>query len=63
MKDEALRILDRLDGLSKDRYVGPIFRALVWTGLGEKNRALEYLEKAYEERDPFDGLAQGLAHF
>ena len=53
MKDEALRILERLDGLSTDRYVGPIFRALVWTGVGEKNRALEYLEKAYEERDSF----------
>jgi serine/threonine protein kinase/Tfp pilus assembly protein PilF len=51
MKDEALKILERLDGLPKDRYVGPIFRALVWTGLGEKNKALEYLEKAYLERE------------
>jgi tetratricopeptide (TPR) repeat protein len=51
MKDEALKILERLDGLSKDRYVGPLFRALVWTGLGEKNKALEELEKAYLERE------------
>jgi serine/threonine protein kinase/Tfp pilus assembly protein PilF len=51
MKDEALKILERLDGLPKDRYVGPIFRALVWTGLGEKNKALEELERAYLERE------------
>jgi eukaryotic-like serine/threonine-protein kinase len=53
MKDESLKILDQLDGLSKDRYVGPMFRALVWMGLGEKNKALEYLEKAYEEKESF----------
>jgi tetratricopeptide (TPR) repeat protein len=51
MKDEALKVLERLDELSKDHYVGPIFRALVWTGLGEKNKALEDLERAYLEKD------------
>ena len=48
---EALKVLERLDELSKDRYVGPIFRALVWTGLGEKYKALEDLERAYLEKD------------
>jgi tetratricopeptide (TPR) repeat protein len=51
MKDEALKILERLDGLPEDRYVGPIFRAVVWVGVGDKNRAMENLEKAYLERD------------
>jgi tetratricopeptide (TPR) repeat protein len=51
MKDEALKILERLDGLPKDRYVAPIGRAMVWAGLGEKNRALENLEKAYEGKE------------
>ncbi len=51
MKDEALKILERLDGLPQDRYVGPLYRALVWTGLGEKKKALEYLEKAYLEKE------------
>jgi TolB-like protein/tRNA A-37 threonylcarbamoyl transferase component Bud32/Tfp pilus assembly protein PilF len=51
MKDEALKILERLDGLSKDRYVGFLSRAMVWVGLDEKNKALENLEKAYEERE------------
>jgi serine/threonine protein kinase/Flp pilus assembly protein TadD len=49
--DEAFKILGRLDGLSKDRYVGSLWRALVWMGLGEKNEALENLEKAYLERE------------
>jgi TolB-like protein/tRNA A-37 threonylcarbamoyl transferase component Bud32 len=66
MKDEALKILERLDGLPKDRYVGPFFRALVWAGLGEKSRTLENLEEAYLGRESamaflkvwpiFDGL-------
>jgi len=51
MKDEALKILERLDELSKDRYVGSYWRACVWLGLGEKNKALENLEKAYVERE------------
>jgi tetratricopeptide (TPR) repeat protein len=51
MKDEAFKILERLDGLSKDRYVGSYWRAVVWLGLGEKNEALENLEKAYLERE------------
>jgi TolB-like protein len=51
MKDEAFKILERLDGLSKDRYVGSFSRAMVWLGLGEKNEALENLEKAYLERE------------
>jgi len=51
MKDEALKTLERLDVMSKDHYVGSLFRAAVWTGLGEKNKALENLEKAYEERE------------
>jgi len=51
MRDEALKILERLDEFSKDRYVGSFMRALVWIGLGEKNKALENLEKAYLERE------------
>ena len=51
MTDEALEILERLDGLPKDRYVGSFWRAAVWLGLGETNEALEHLEKAYLERE------------
>jgi non-specific serine/threonine protein kinase len=51
MKDEAFKILERLDGLSKDRYVGSLWRAVVWMGLGEKKETLENLEKAYLEKE------------
>jgi hypothetical protein len=51
LKDEKEKILERLDGLSKDRYVGSFSKALVWLGLGEKNKALENLENAYLERE------------
>ncbi len=51
MKDEALQILEQLEGLKKERYVGPFFRAVVWSGLGEKDKALEDLERSYVERD------------
>jgi serine/threonine protein kinase len=51
MKAEAHKILERLDGLSKGRYVGCLWRAVVWVGLGEMNRALENLEKAYLEKE------------
>jgi len=51
MKDEARKILERLGELSKDRYVGSLWRAIVWLGLGENNKALENLEKAYPERE------------
>jgi eukaryotic-like serine/threonine-protein kinase len=51
MRDKALEILKQLDELQKDRYVGSFWKAYVWIGLGEKNQALENLEKAYEERE------------
>ena len=48
--DEALAVLERLDELSKSRYVAPLERAYVHAGLGDLDRSFEWLEKAYEER-------------
>ncbi len=47
---EANRRLQELKDLSKQRYVAPFETALVYTGLGDKERAFEWLEKAYEDR-------------
>jgi TolB-like protein/tetratricopeptide (TPR) repeat protein len=47
---EALQTLDDLKKLAKHRYVSPYFFAGVHIGLGEDDCAIEYLEKAYEER-------------
>ena len=49
-KDEARKILDELKELSEREYVSSYFLALIYTGLGEKDQALEWLEKAYQER-------------
>jgi len=50
---EALKVLDELQGRARQKYVSPFFIALVYTGLGEKDQAFEWLEKAYEERHPY----------
>ena len=49
---KAEQILQDLEELSKQRYVSPANRAAVYLGLGEKEKALGWLEKAYEDRDP-----------
>ena len=46
---EARKILDELTELAKQRYVAPYFFAGIHVGLGENERAIEYLEKCYEE--------------
>ena len=47
---EARKMLGRLLELSRKQYVPADSVAQVYVGLGDKARALEWLEKAYEER-------------
>lgn len=49
-RNEARRTLEHLRRLSPRRYISPYFPAAIYAGLGEKERALEQLERAYEER-------------
>ena len=49
---KAEQILHHLDELAKQRYVSPANRAAVYLGLGDNEKALDWLEKAYEDRDP-----------
>ena len=44
------RCCGRLEELSRERYVSPYHMAYVYTGLGEHERAMDLLERAYEER-------------
>ncbi|MBI3666757.1 MAG: hypothetical protein HY236_11145 [Acidobacteria bacterium] len=39
----------KLKDLSKSRYVAPYDVAVVYIGLGDKDQAMEWLEKAYED--------------
>lgn len=48
--EEARKILRELEEDSKRKYVSPIPLALVHCGLGEKDQAVMYLEKAREAR-------------
>ncbi|MDT4965527.1 MAG: eukaryotic-like serine/threonine-protein kinase [Acidobacteriota bacterium] len=51
-RGEALKIIDQLRELiAQQRYVSPYSIALIYVGLGEKDQALEWLDRAYEERD------------
>ncbi len=47
---EAKKILRDLERKSKDSYVSPYFIAAIYAGLGDKNTAFVFLEKAYQER-------------
>jgi tetratricopeptide (TPR) repeat protein len=46
---EAHMVLDRLNELSKRRYVPAEDRAGIHAGLGEKEKALEWLEKGFDD--------------
>jgi tetratricopeptide (TPR) repeat protein len=48
---EAGAMLDELENMSQRRYVSPYWLALVYSGLGDRARALELLGRAYAERD------------
>jgi serine/threonine-protein kinase len=56
-RGEALKILDEQKRLARQRYISPYNFAIIYTGLGDKDRAFEHLNKAYEES------AGGLSHF
>jgi len=49
-RSEALRVAEELRAASKQRFVPAVCFAVVYVGLGEKDQAFTWLEKAYEER-------------
>ncbi|HEV2862651.1 MAG TPA: protein kinase [Pyrinomonadaceae bacterium] len=49
---EAQKILERLRERASRGYVSPYFTALVHLGLGDRERAFESLERAYDDRHP-----------
>ncbi len=51
-RDEALGALKGLLKLSKTKYVSPYSIAMIYNGLEMRDKALEWLEKGYELRDP-----------
>jgi len=49
-KDEAIKIRDELEAISKQRYVSAYSFALVYLGLGDKDEAIRRLQRSYEDR-------------
>jgi predicted nucleic acid-binding protein len=49
-EDEALKILEQLQELSKQRYVTPYVVARIYNTLGRKDEVFHWLETAYRER-------------
>ena len=49
-KVEAMGVRAELEEQSKRRYVSPYWMATLHVGLGDKDQAFQWLEKAYEER-------------
>ena len=47
---DAEKVLARLNELSKQEFVSPVWMAKIYSGLGEKDKAFESLERAYEDR-------------
>ncbi len=50
-KDQAQKILDRLNEEAKSHYIAPYALALVQIALGDKDRAIEEIEHAYQEHE------------
>ena len=63
---DAQAILKQLEALGKRRYVSPLYFAIVYAGLKDNDKAIDYLNQAFEARHPglvlvriepmFDGL-------
>jgi TolB-like protein/Tfp pilus assembly protein PilF len=47
-RSDAQNLLAKLQEISKQRYVHPVLMARVYAGLGQKQDAFEWLEKAYQ---------------
>jgi len=50
---KAGQIMRDWDDRAKQRYISPALRMLLHVGLGEKDKALDWLEKCYEEQDGY----------
>jgi tetratricopeptide (TPR) repeat protein len=49
---DALRLIAEATALSRERYISPFSLATAYLGLGDKDQAFAWLDKAFEERDP-----------
>jgi eukaryotic-like serine/threonine-protein kinase len=55
---EARKLLEELTSLSRKRYISPVYMAIPCIGLGQKDQAFDWLEKAYDDRSDWMVLLQ-----
>lgn len=60
---EARRLLGSMKQLSTSRYVPPYDIAIVYAGLGDREATLEWLEKAYQDRNHQISLINSVPEF
>jgi len=64
-REEALRVLEELQERSKTQFIRPYLFAKIYSALGDRDAAFDWLEKAYEVRDvslPFILTDESLAN-
>jgi tetratricopeptide (TPR) repeat protein len=49
-RNEALQVLHQLETLSQQKYVAAHDIAAIYAGLGDRSKAIAWLNKAYDER-------------
>ena len=47
------KVLDQLSEISRQKYVAPRYRGLIYVGLGEKDKSFEWLARSYDDRSIF----------
>ncbi len=52
-KHDAQELIDELTARARQHYVPPIFFVHVYSGLGDKDQALTWAERAYEDHDQY----------
>jgi serine/threonine protein kinase/tetratricopeptide (TPR) repeat protein len=52
-RDDARRILDQMDRLSKERHIDSYYLAFVHAGMKDPEKTLDYLERACDEGDMY----------
>ena len=50
-KNKAEKLIDELREMARHRYVSGVFLAEAYVGTGQKDQAVTWLERAYDERD------------
>jgi len=58
-RSEAEKVLAKLSEYAKDRYVSSYDLAVLYLGLGQKDQALDLLDKAFEERASYLAFLKG----